>query len=149
MNTRAPIGFLSTLEEILLPQAGPARSIWPSHWVKMQGSRPVPDVKAPKVAFILPVRVLGYANVPRPDFWLRSAAPRGAVEELIRPDLDNAAYVNRWMRVAHSIHDPLLVRSTAPVVGDGATSNDILQCWFFYPDPELHPELWSDEVCPC
>ncbi len=141
MHPQTPPGYLSTLEEIDLPRDGVVRSIWPSHWAKMTGSRIEPMPGAPEKAFILPVHVLDLKRVPGSDFFLRTERTNGATEETILPDIDSPAHVARWMAVEHFITDRLLVRSTdlSGLVGlsqdDPPPAHETLVCWFFYPNP--------------
>ncbi len=144
MFPQIPQGYLSTLEEIEIEQKkGAVRSIWPRSWVDMTGKYPERRKGAPPGAFILPVQVLGASGVPRAGFNLRTATTKGASLELIKPDVDNPAFVNRWLRVEHSINDVLLISSVAPVVFDGASTRDTLVCWFFYPDPN-YPQMLEE-----
>lgn len=132
-----PVSYLATLEKIILPTDKRARLLWPDHWVESRGNTGKPRPDAPTCAIILPIAVVRENDLDRGEFALHSSNTKADPLEVIRPDVDNAAYVARWMGVLHSIHSPLLVKSTAAPVKGYDDDPDIILAWFFYPDPNV------------
>ncbi len=100
------IGYETLLARINL-DGNNAVPLWPPGWVEFRGGRCVRRPDAPEIAYVLPLAVSPAAN-----FRLRSA-DQSEIFEVITPDLQDPAYIARWLAAPLLVGAQLLVNTTS------------------------------------